>query len=291
MSATHPRIAKLTGLTGPRRACVTLDIEQDYGDLLAEPSYEGLGHLGDLAKFLGEQRIPVTCFIQGSLLETHPAQIRKLSSLDVDFELHSYSHPHPSRSKTRFEIEKGREIYRNFFGKDPSGYRAPLAVITAEGYEALASNNFKFDSSVSPSVRPGTFSNFRTPAAPYYLPDYKLVEFPFSVVSPLRIPLGISYIKLLGKIYLSFLKHAALPGLVIVAAHLHDLFPLKAAAKIDCRPFSPLYRYVFNRIYKDPTRDGLSLLATVIGILKRKDYAFTRLDRVYEGIRETWNKK
>ena len=56
-------------------ACLTLDVEQDYGDLLDEPNYEGLKYIPKLVRFLKERNIPLTCFVKGSLFETHPNEV------------------------------------------------------------------------------------------------------------------------------------------------------------------------------------------------------------------------
>ena len=153
-------------------ACLTLDVEQDYGDLLDEPSYEGLGYISDLVDFFKERNIPLTCFIQGSLFETHPAEIKKLFALDAEFELHTYSHPCPEEANTKFEVERGEEAYQNFFGKKPVGYRSPLGVIKEGDYTILASHGFGFDSSIFPSIRPNTFNNLRLPIKPYFLDHF-----------------------------------------------------------------------------------------------------------------------
>ncbi|MFQ5924912.1 MAG: polysaccharide deacetylase family protein, partial [Dehalococcoidia bacterium] len=84
--------------------CLTLDVEQDYGDLLDKPTHEGLEHIAEFVSFLSERNIPLTCFVQGSLLETHPDKIKQLAALDVEFQLHSYSHPGPRESNAKFEI-------------------------------------------------------------------------------------------------------------------------------------------------------------------------------------------
>ena len=136
-----------------RIACLTLDIECDYGSLLDEPRYEGLNHINVLVNFFEEKKMPLTCFVQGSILEAYPAIIEQLATLDVEFELHSYSHPKPSKMNAKFEISKGKEAYESFFGRTPMGYRAPSGVIGKETYDTLAACGFKFDSSIFPSIK------------------------------------------------------------------------------------------------------------------------------------------
>lgn len=266
-------------------ACLTLDIEQDYGELLDKPGYEGLQYVQDLVEFLKERGLPITCFVQGSLFETHPVQIGLLSTLDVDFELHSYSHPNPKESNTELEINRGKESYRKFFEKDPIGYRAPLGVITNNDYEILASNGFKFDSSIVPSIRPGAFNNLFKPTKPYLLNDYKIIEFPYTVLSAfIRIPMNLSYINLMGRPYLHLLKILNLPNPLIFGFHLHDLFTLSTSNKIPLEKHSPIYREIFRKIYQKTNMTGLFILSEFIDILQKKGYMFHRLDNIYVSI-------
>ena len=265
-------------------ACLTLDLEQDYGDLLEEPSYEGLEYISDLVAFFKERDIPLTCFVQGSLFETCPAHIKTLSTLDVEFELHSYSHPGPGKMNTEFEIRRGKEAFRKFLKKDPMGYRSPLGITDREGYEILASNGFRFDSSVFPSLRPGVFNNLRKSIKPYVSSNPEIVEFPLTVFSSIiRIPVALSYIKLLGKPYLYLLKTFPLPNLIIFCFHLHDLFQLSSSKKIPLEKYSFIYRRTFKRIYQEG-KEGLPVLSELIAILQQKGYTFSKLADVYKTI-------
>ncbi len=279
-------VIEISRILKTRVACITLDIEQDFGDLLNEPRYEGLDHIGELVAFLKQRNIPVTCFVQASLLETHPTRIEALSGIDAELELHSYSHPHPGKGNQKYQIEKGRETFRNYFGRDPSGYRAPLGVITEPDYEVLAANCFKFDSSIFPSIRPGTFNNLGKPIKPYFVAGHRLVEFPLAVLSNrLRIPLSLSYMKLFGRGFPCLLKAFNLPHLVIFNAHLHDLFALRSADEIDYRQASPTDRFIFDRVYrKSSAGSGMAILEQFIRLLGDKGYHFARLDSVYQSI-------
>ena len=281
----------LHNLKNEKVVCLTLDVEQDYGDLLDEPSYEGLQYIPDLVNFFKERDIPLTCFVQGSLLETHPNQIEQLSALDVEFELHSYSHPKPKEKNTEFEIEKGKEAYKGFFAKDPMGYRAPLGVINEKGYETLASHGFKFDSSIFPSIRPGAFNNLGKPTKPYLLNSSKIVEFPFTVFSSIiRIPIALSYIKLLGRPYLYLLRTLSLPNLLIFDFHLHDLFKLSSSNKLPLKKSAFVYRRIFKRIYSGGKPNGLQLLNEFITLLESKGYAFSKLVDIYQVVSEQESK-
>ncbi len=270
----------------PRVACLTLDVEQDYGDLLEEPSYDELGYTSNLVDLFKEREIPLTCFVPGSLLATHPSEIEKLTALDVEFELHSYLHLDLQRANTSFEVGRGKEAYRKFFGENPVGYRAQMGVISDDDYKILAMNGFRFDSSIFPSFRPNVFNNLRQPTRPYLLRYYQIVEFPFTVFSGIiRIPIALSYMKLLGRPYFYLLKSFPLPRLIVFDFHLHDLFRLQAADKISFKKLSPMYRTVFRRVYYEEKVNGMRILDEFITLLRHKKYTFLKLTDVYERCR------
>ncbi|MFC1983980.1 polysaccharide deacetylase family protein [Chloroflexota bacterium] len=265
-------------------ACLTLDVEQDYGDLLEIPSYEGLEHISELVNFFKERGVPLTCFVQGSLFETHSDKIKQLVELDAEFELHSYSHPGPKQMNTEFQVKKGKETYQRFFGSNPLGYRAPLGFINDGDYEIMASQGFKFDSSIFPSLRPGTFNNLRMPTKPYILNGSGIVELPLTVFSnSIRIPIALSYIKILEKPYLYSLKYFSLPNLIVFDFHLHDLFELSSSSRIRLGGSTIIYPWIFRRIYQN-SRSGLDIFDKFITILQRKGYSFQKLIDVYEAI-------
>jgi len=271
-------------LADKKIVCLTLDLEQDYGDLLFEPSYEGLEHLHELVSFLERKYIPLTCFVQGSILDTHPEKFQEMSSLSIEFELHSYSHPGPKAKNTEAEVERSKDAYIRFFNRNPMGYRFPLGAIEKRDYKILAEKGFKFDSSVFPTLRPGAFNNLRTPTSPYFFNDSGIVEFPFSVFSRfIRIPVALSYIKLLGRPYLYMLRKSELPQLIVFDFHLHDIFGLSSSRKISQRKL--LYGLIFDRIYQ-AQGDSLALLKEIIEVFQDKGYNFRKLMDVYEVISE-----
>jgi peptidoglycan/xylan/chitin deacetylase (PgdA/CDA1 family) len=276
------KILDLANLKHEKIACLTLDLEQDYGDILAQPSYEGIKHTRELVSYFQEKNIPLTCFVQGSLLETHPDQIEQWCKLDADFELHSYSHQSPKERHIEAEVERGKKAYLNFFNREPLGYRAPLGVISEADYELLARHGFKFDSSIFPSFRPGAFNNLRMPTVPYFLPSSGIAEFPITVFSSfIRIPISLSYVKLLGKPYFYLLRSIKLPDLIIFCFHLHDLYTLSSSKNIPFKKFSPLYRTVFRRIYTGRSNNGIGLLQNFVNLFSNKGYRFLKLIDIY----------
>jgi len=271
-------------LRNNKTACLTLDLEQDFAGLLERPSYEGLGHLPELIALLRAKGTPLTCFVQGSLLETHWQQVSQLYELDIEFGLHSYSHPAPGKMNFEFEISTGRETYRNVFGCYPAAYRSPMGFVNEECFRLLAENGFKYDSSIFPSFRPGVFNNLRSPIKPFLVNESGVVEFPCAVLSSfIRIPVSLSYIKLMGKPYWFLLKTMKLPNLIVSGFHLHDLFQLSSAAEIPLINYSPIHRAVLQREYLRE-KSGMFLLEKLIDMLGQKGYTFVKLRDVYDAI-------
>ncbi len=166
-------------------ACLTLDVEHDYGTLLTKPTFKGLSNIPFLVDFLKDKDIPLTCYVQGSLFESYGQDINYLSKIEVEYEPHSFSHPSPNTMNFEWEIEKSKEAYQAFFGKEPIGYRSPDGYINGDHYfETLYRNGFKYDASVFPSFRPNRFNHLNHPVSPYYEYDNQIIEFPFSVLSP-----------------------------------------------------------------------------------------------------------
>ena len=269
----------ISRLQNNKRLCLTLDLEQDYGDLFDKPSYDGISYIPDLISFVKKKDIPLTVFVQGSLLEKFPDAIGQLTKLDVEFELHSYSHLRHHNTNTKYEVETGKKAFNKFFGKDPRGYRFPSGIFNNEDYSVLSTNGFQFDSSVFPSIRPGAFNNINMPVVPYYLEEDKIVEIPFTVLSRyLRIPVALSYIKLLGRPYLQLIKSSTLPGLIIFNFHMHDLFTLPRAATFNNEKFSLLNRVIFKRTYQQKKNEGFLLLERMISIFQERNYDFVKLN-------------
>ncbi|MCK4417886.1 MAG: polysaccharide deacetylase family protein, partial [Candidatus Latescibacteria bacterium] len=273
----------LTGLKNRKIACLTLDLEQDYGDLLDEPSYEGLSYIDAVVSLFKKRSIPLTCFVQGSLFDAHPYAIEQLSELDVEFEVHGYSHPGPTQIDHEFEISRGKKAFTRFFGREPLAYRSPAGIVSQQMYALLPLYGFRFDSSVIPSLRPGGyFNSLDKPIMPYSLDNSGFVEFPVTVFSRvIRVPISLSYVKLLGKPYFRLLQISNLPALIVFSFHLHDLCTLSSSSKIPFADFSPFYNMTFRRIYGGRSDSGIKLLENLIGLFSSKEYEFLRLVDVY----------
>jgi len=271
--------------------CMTLDLEQDYGDLLNMPSYEGLSQIKPLLSLFKKHNLPLTCFTQGSLFQTHPQAIEQFNALDTEFGVHTFGHPKPQTIDHGYEIRKGKEAFIKYFHKEPMGYRSAAGVVSESMFKSVTENSFKYDSSVFPSFRPGGYYNsLHMSLIPHLLNGGPTLEFPVTVFPKVfRVPISLSYIKLLGKPYLNLIKICRLPDLIVFDFHLHDLKTLDSAKNIPQNKYSPLYRAIFKKIYQNNygLAEGMVLLDSLISIFSNKGYEFLKLADVYEILTET----
>lgn len=209
---------------GERTTCITLDLEEDWSIPNSPRANPTFGYLDQYIAMIEELDVPLTVFVVGETLERHPAVIDRLDAeLNVEFHLHSYQHDMSKSYDFADEIRSAKRAYQSHFDVDPIGYRAPQGNITPEELEHLETADFKFDSSVFPSYRPGVYNNLRAPLMPYRPSVTEhLIEIPFAAAPYLRIPIAMNYLKLLGNPYMSVLRRIPLPDVLVFDSHLQD---------------------------------------------------------------------
>lgn len=212
--------------TEEKSLCLTLDLENDW--YFDEPGYDHLTfeYLDAFIDLIDGLDIPLSVFVVGQTLEQYPAEIDHLSDrLNCDFHLHSYQHDTSKNYDFRDEVTKGKKAFRDHFGRDPTGYRAPQGNITQHELSILEELGFEFDSSIFPSYRPGVYNNLSAPLTPYTPSGAaSLLEIPPGAFSGIRIPTSHSYFKLIGRSLSSYLAVSPLPEIVVYSIHLQDLF-------------------------------------------------------------------
>ena len=210
--------------------CITIDIEADYANtqgrtrLFEEPAL--FDRYVDLIQRTG---VKVTGFLVTSFLARYGEGIRKLErEIPVEFALHSHHH-NTETSGDRVEIELAAQAYREFFGREAIGYRAPIGAITREGLGNLMDLGFRYDASVFASIRPGKngYWNTHMPIEPFRVTRGKesILEFPFPTLPTIRLNFGLPWIKLFG-LGLSFVLMRLFPPPSVIAftTHAHDLY-------------------------------------------------------------------
>lgn len=212
-------------------ACVTLDMEPDYGDpqqrirLLETAEY-----FERYVTIVNKYGAKVTMFTVTSLFDKYGSAFLKLAArIPLEYSVHSHTHD-PYNACSQEEVRASQEAYQKFTGEPPLGYRAPIGRIDKNGLSHLLDYGFQYDASVYPSVRPGKFgyANLHMPNVPFRVKrkDGKsLIEFPFTAIERIRVVFALSYAKLLGwGVYSLLLNLFGLPNAALLLAHPHDFY-------------------------------------------------------------------
>ncbi|WP_394740081.1 polysaccharide deacetylase family protein [Natronococcus roseus] len=250
-----------------RPACLTLDLENDW--YFDDPEYDHLTfeYLDDYIDLIKRVDVPVSFFVVGKTIEKYPDAIDRLDrELDSEFHLHSYQHDTSKAYDFQAEVRAGKGAFEAHFGYAPTGYRAPQGNIDPAEFAILEEEGFVFDSSVFPSVRPGVYSNLDKPLAPYHPTETEeLVEVPIAATPGTRIPVCQSYLKLLGRPYLAYLKYAPLPEPLVFNTHLQDFFRTDSHDRL-AQPK--------RTIMKRNLADSRELFVDAIARLRERGYEF-----------------
>ncbi len=222
-------------MTEEKQFCLTLDLENDW--YFDEHGYDHLTleYLDDFVDLIDSIDVPLSVFVVGKTLESHPEAVDTIdSALDAEFHLHTYQHDTSKSFEFEQEVRRGKKAFREHFGKDPVGYRAQQGNIDPDEFPVLEELGFDFDSSVFPSYRPGVYNNMTAPTEPY-IPDgvSSLLEIPLGVISGIRVPTSHNYFKLLGRPLFAALSVAPLPEVLVYNIHLQDLYETKSHGMLD----------------------------------------------------------
>lgn len=232
--------------------CFTVDIEPDFGGLTSRRSYYGVEDLPILVSIVKRNNIKITAFVTGKTLEDNTGVLEILKNMDAEVEQHSYAHNFSHGQKID-DMEKGIKVHEKIFGRKPAGYRAPGGIITRQEIHALDKFGIKFDSSIFPAFFPGRFRRTNFPITPFRIRNSNLLEMPFGVVPRVRIPIGLSYIQLLGFNTYKFLFSAfGLPEIIVYDSHCYELGKMPSFCDLP----TPLKMGYFRaqRLYKDPAQ-------------------------------------
>jgi hypothetical protein len=233
-----------------KKICLTIDVEPDFGGLLAKDVYCGMNNLGKLEEIVRKYNLKLTAFVTGKSLEDNPDILKHLKSMNCEIEQHSYSHQVGHDSKLD-DIKKGIKIHEKIVGDLPYGYRAPQGIITQKEVFFLESMGIKYDSSIFPSFFPGRYNRLKFPLIPYIIKNSSIMEIPFGVVRRIRIPISLSYIQLLGlSTFELLLKLFGLPELLVYDFHTFELGKTSSYHELPCLAKFGYYRA--QRLYSNP---------------------------------------
>jgi peptidoglycan/xylan/chitin deacetylase (PgdA/CDA1 family) len=209
-------------------ACITLDVETDFHDRDGRIRlFEDASLFDRYTALVKKHNVKLTAFLVTSLLNKYSADYKRLAEeIPVEFAIHSHAH-NTNDPCSRTDIEESVRTYRDFFGKNPSGYRAPVGQITREGMNTLLDLGFRYDSSIYPSVRPGKpgYNNLHLPVEPFRVRKeaQSILEVPFATLHGLRLVFSLSYVKLFGwTTYNSLMKIFPPPNQMAMLTHPYD---------------------------------------------------------------------
>ncbi len=249
----------------------TLDLESDYAGNMEEYGViNDLAAIDQLLSTLHSLNVKITVFVVGKLIELHPEVINVFEKYNCEFEAHSYSHDF-NNPDSEIEIIKSREAYYKYFGKYPRGYRAPRGLISDSGINYLEKQGFLYDSSIFPSYFPDPFKYIFSNKEAHYYNNSKIMEIPLTVVSPLRLTLSISYIKLFG---IDLFKKLAPPNFICFDSHLTDFI-------VNEKSFDKLPA-IWKLIYSRNKYKGIELCVNYIEHIKQNGYRFCYMSEIYD---------
>jgi len=182
--------------------------------------------------------IPATFFVTRNAAKNATDTITEIAKHNHEIACHG-EHLDPmcfqSAENEHACIKSATETIIEYVSVVPVGFRAPFNRINEETLRALIKLGYKYDSSVMPSSK--LLSKYYYPKAPKapYKPSlddlcksdsFPLVEIPICTLPVTKVPLGLSYMKLLGlnffRLFLSNLRQE----IVMFYLHTYDLFSL-----------------------------------------------------------------
>ena len=144
----------------------------------------------------------------------------------------------------------------------------------------LEKQRIEYDSSVIPSIRPGVYSNADKPTHPFRWRGLSLVELPIGAMPGIRLPLALSYIKILGpRPFAAVQSLLGFPQSLVFLLHPMDLTYDQEAYEGLSTPLR--LAYSINR------RRGWELLEWYLAKLKNAGYRFACLGELYERVSDT----
>lgn len=260
-----------------QKVYLTLDLECDYGTALTDNTYDAARQTPVLVNILESHDVPVTVFLQTEVLDAAPEAVQSLrdAKIPVEFHAHSVTHPRRRDADVVTEVSESVDRIRSMFDRDCVGYRFPDGAARADDYEVLADHEVPFNASLFPSWRPGRFDNTDRPLTPFRHQETGVVELPFTVSSRrIRIPVALSYLKLLGRPY-QWRVHRNPPSAIVFDMHMHDLVKPSVYSNLD-----RFYRAVYAR----RSSAGCIILAQFIEAMQSHKYSFGLMSDLHDAV-------
>ncbi len=258
-----------------KKFAFTLDLEADHAGIgntyhiFTQPD-----RIESVLRLLSSYQVKLTAFVVGELFERYPHIIELFARYDTEFELHSYSHK-LDEPDSAAEIERGMVAYEAFLGRLPQGYRAPQGIITDAGLKRLVDYGFVYDASVFPSYFPKPWRYLLKKRAIHWHAEHPIVEIPFTSITPFRITLSLSYVKLLGyPAYQTMFQLFGLPDFICFDSHLHDFVSMDDSYQ----KLPPFWRAIYGR----NRHEGMDICERLLLSVLERGYEFSFVSEVYQ---------
>jgi peptidoglycan/xylan/chitin deacetylase (PgdA/CDA1 family) len=267
-------------------ACITLDIEPDFGERQRVRMFENEELLERYISIIQANQVNVTGFLVTSLIERYGPVIEQFSRrIPIEFGAHSHDHDLMGPC-SREQVEKSFRAYREFWGRTPQGYRTPWGLIDRDGVMNLLDFGFEYDSSIYPSasfypLRSGRngYWNLHFPPHPFQVVrgQESLLELPMACLQSIRLVFSLSYVKLWGLgLYRTLMRFFPLPDIVVLLAHPYDYYIPLFADQIK-----GWERYALAR----NGQRAFELFDRVIKLLKQQGYQFVSMSQLSHLVR------
>jgi hypothetical protein len=265
-------------------ACLSVDVEPDLHCPGGRTRlFEDERRLDALAATLRRHDVPMTCFVVMKHARAYKDALQWLAgTVNLELAVHSYSHDQQAPATAR-EAVQSWDAYCETWNRAPRGYRSPNCLIDTNGIHNLAAQGFLYDSSVTPSLRLDRYgySNLHLPTEPFYVQaaTRRIIEFPIACLSGVRLPLALSYAKLIGsRAIRAATTLFALPKVLTIYFHPYDLYAADIAGNI---PGWKRYAHLRNG------NGGLRILEEMVSMIKNRGYDFMLMEEAAKHV-EAW---
>ena len=260
-------------------ACITMAIEPDlWDDRGCIRMFDSHDLMDRYASIILENSAKVTGYLQTSLIEKYSNEIGDLcQTIPIEFGVHSHTHECNTKYFAK-EVDRSFNAYRDLLGVDPVGYRAPNGQIDRDGISILMEYQFKYDTSIFPSIRFDEYgySNLHLPNQPFKFVNGvdEIMELPITCIPTIRLVLSMSYIKLFGlEVYKTLMPVFPLPDVIILDSHPYDYYINRIVDNIH-----GWKRYAHLR----NADRSFELFQSMISILSDQGYEFWHMSELYE---------
>lgn len=236
---------------------------------------DGIPLLLDLFKEFG---VCSTFFLTSDVVENAADTIKEIVKHRHEIACHGFEHQMlnlNSRNEQLENIQKATRIIDENLHVSPIGFRAPVNKVNEDTLGVLADLGYEYDASVVPSSR--ILNKYYFPNAPQtpYWPSVRdidqrgqssILEIPVSVLPWVKLPVGLSYIMLLGLGFYKFFLSRVNQKMVTVFLHPYDLFALPNRTNFQVIE----QKRIFRLLYRKGRGKGYFVLREFLEFLERR---------------------